>query len=231
MDLAELRHLPLVYVEDLRKPELDEADLHHFERVLRVQPGDPIVLGDGRGGWRPARFGARPEPMGEGGRTDPPARAVTVAFSPVKGERAEWFAQKLTELGVDEIVPVVTERTVVRWEASRAHKQHQRMVAVAREACLQSRRLHLPVVAPTQSLGDFLDARPDAVLADPSGEPVKRSNRTLVVGPEGGFSDAERAAAPAVGLPGNVLRATTAVVVAGAVACGLRDGQLEPGGR
>ena len=231
MDLAELRDRPLVYVDDLDRPVLTEADRHHFERVLRVRPGDAIVLGDGFGGWRPARFGAEPEPTGAGGRIEEPADRVTVAFAPVKGERAEWFAQKLTELGVDEIVPVLTERTVVRWSEDRARKHHERMLAVAREACLQSRRLHLPTIAPATDLPAFLRSRPDAALADPSGSTVPRTQRAIVIGPEGGFTATERSSAPAVALPGHVLRATTAAVVAAAVTCGLRDGRLQPGPR
>jgi 16S rRNA (uracil1498-N3)-methyltransferase len=151
---------------------------------------------------------------------------VTVAFAPVKGERAEWFAQKLTEIGVDRIAPVLSERGVVRWNEERARKQSARMETVAREACLQSRRLHLPTILPASPLDTFLGEHPEAVLADPEGTPIDAKHRTIVVGPEGGFSEAERSGRAEVALPGNVLRATTAAIVAGAIVCGLRDDQL-----
>lgn len=224
--LVELRDRPLVYVDDLERPVIADADRHHFERVLRVRHGDPIVVGDGRGGWRPARFATEPEPTGEGGRIAPPLDLVTVAFAPVKGERAEWFAQKLTEIGVDRIAPVLSERGVVRWNQERAQKQLARMETVTREACLQSRRLHLPAILPVTPLDTFLDQHAEAVLADPGGLPIQAKHRTVVVGPEGGFSETERAGRAAVTLPGNVLRATTAAIVAGAIVCGLRDGQI-----
>ncbi len=226
MDLAELRDLPLVYVDDLARPVLTDADLRHFGRVLRLRAGDPLVLGDGRGGWRPARYGPEPELTGEGGWSPPADPIVTVAFSAVKGERPEWFAQKLTELGVDRIAPVTSARTVVRWDDERAATVRQRMCVVAREACLQSRRLHLPTIEPVTSLEQFLRNDPGAALADPAGDPIRPGQHTLVVGPEGGFTPEELAGVGTVSLPGNVLRATTAAVVAGAVVCGLRSGQL-----
>lgn len=213
---------PLVFVDDLDDPELADDDFHHFSRVLRVAEGDPIVLGDGAGGYRTARFARRPEAVDEIGHAIRPKGEVTIAFSPVKGERAEWFVQKLTELGVDEIVPVFTERNVVRWDAARAAKAYERMITVAREACLQSRRLHLPVVGRPLSLSEFLESRPGAVLADPSGRPMAAGDTTIVIGPEGGFTPAERRMAATIALPGHVLRADTAAVVAGALACDLR---------
>ena len=88
---------PDVFVEDLAAPELDPADRHHLRRVLRVRDGDPLTVGDGRGGWRPARFGEIVEPTGEVVHVPRPAPAVTVAVALVKGERPELVVQKLLE--------------------------------------------------------------------------------------------------------------------------------------
>jgi len=227
-ELTELRDRPLVFVDDLARPVLSDDDQHHFERVLRVGPGDPVTLGDGAGRWRPARFARRPEPTGAIASVAPPPWAVTIAFSPVKGQRAEWFVQKLTELGVDRLLPIVSERTVVRWDEARAAKAHAKMVTVAREACLQARRLVLPIVDPPTTLGDVLGREPAAVLADPGGRPIGVDDRIVIVGPEGGFTDGERHEAATVALPGHVLRAETAAVVAGALACGLRASLVAP---
>lgn len=219
---AGLRHRPLAYVADLERPVLSDGDYRHLDRVLRVGPGDPVTLGDGRGRWREARFGRRPEPVSEIRVAPTEAPAITIAFTPVKGERADWIVQKLTELGVDRIVPVLTTRSVVRWDEQRAARQHERMVRVAREACLQSRRLRRPTVDPLVPIEMFLSAEPDAVLADPGGRPMGHADRVVIVGPEGGFTAEEWAMAPAVRLPGHVLRAETAAMVAGVVACGFR---------
>jgi len=90
-------------------------------------------VSDGAGSWaRMVWMAARGEPpmleplsggSGPGGDgavqfEDPPTPALTVAFAPTKGERPEWVVQKLTELGVDRIVPMISERSVVRWEGN-----------------------------------------------------------------------------------------------------------------
>ena len=112
-ELHDLRHRPLIFVDDLDAPELTDDDLHHFERVLRIGSGTAVAIGDGNGRWRPARFGRRPEPDGDIRHADRPEPTLTVAFTPVKATRPEWVVQKLTELGIDRIVPVITERSVV----------------------------------------------------------------------------------------------------------------------
>lgn len=223
---AELRRRPLVLVDDLAAPRLSPDDAHHFSRVLRLAPGQPVTLADGRGGWCEARFGPEPEPVGPVTVEPAPAPALCVGFVPVKGEGPEWYVQKLTELGIDEIVPLVSERSVVRWDGPRAARAQERMVRAAREACLQCRRLHRPTVAPITDLARFLAERPGAALADPDGEAPGPGVTTLVIGPEGGFSPAELALAPSVALPGHILRAETAAVMAAGVLVGLRSGLL-----
>ncbi len=70
------------------------------------------------------------------------ANRLGVAFVPVKGERPELVVQKLTEIGVDDIYPLApTTRSVVKWDAERADKNHTRLVKVSREASMQSRRV------------------------------------------------------------------------------------------
>ena len=65
---------------------------------------------------------------------------LTVVFAPVKGERPEWVVQKLTELGIDRIVPLRSERSVVRWTGQRGQATVERLRRVAREAAAQCRR-------------------------------------------------------------------------------------------
>lgn len=214
---------PHAFVDDLAAPALTEADRHHFERVVRLRPGDPVTVSDGCGSWRPCRFGPELEPVGDvvaAARAEP---GITVAFALVKGERPEWVTQKLTELGVDTIVPFTAARSVVRWDERKAAANHQRLERVAREASMQSRRCWLPTVAPVASFADVA-ALPGAARADRGGAPLSLATPTLLVGPEGGWTDDERGALPSVGLGVHVLRADTAAVVAGSLLTALRAG-------
>lgn len=220
-----LRSRPLVYVADLDHPELDEDDHHHLARSLRVGPGAPITVADGAGRWRSARFGSRPEPDGPIEETERPVPLLTVGFVPVKGERSETVVQKLTELGIDRIVPVLSERSVVRWDAKRAERNHDRHRRIVREASMQSRRVHLPeVLGLVESLERFEAAHGRFSVAEPGGGTIDATVATIVIGPEGGFAPSEVAGRPAVGLPGGILRAETACYAAATLMASVRSG-------
>lgn len=213
-------------MDDLDHPVLGDDDRHHLERVLRLRAGDVVTVADGRGGWRRCRLGlgGRLDLDGEVAREPPPDPLVTVAFALTKGERPELAVQKLTELGVDRIVPFAASRSVVVWEGERAVHHLARLRRVAREAAVQSRRSRLPEVSDLASLASLLE-EPGAVVADPSGGPPSLAMPTIVVGPEGGFSTEERGLARgSVRLGSNVLRAETAAMVAGALLVALREG-------
>jgi 16S rRNA (uracil1498-N3)-methyltransferase len=219
---------PHVFVDDLDRPELADQDRHHLERVLRLRPGDPLTVSDGRGRWRAVRLGAALEPAGEVIEVPAPEPALTVAFAPVKGERPEWVVQKLTELGIDEIRPFLAARSVVRWEGERAESQATRLRRVAREAAGQCRRSRLPVVHPVVLFTEIVSLD-GAALAVPGGAPPSLARPTIAVGPEGGWDDAERAAGlPDVALGRHVLRAETAAVTAGGLLAALREGLVGP---
>ena len=211
---------------DVERPELAVDDRHHLERVLRLRPGDDVSVADGRGAWRRCTLGPGGvlAPVGEVERQRRPDPAITVAFAITKGERPELAVQKLTELGVDRIVAFPAERSVARWEGERAVRHVERLRRVAREAAVQSRRAWLPEVAPLTDLAAVLEER-GAVMADPGGGPPSLATPTIVVGPEGGFSDRERGLARgAVRLGPHVLRAETAAITAGALLVALRGG-------
>lgn len=211
---------PHVFVDDLERPVLDEADRHHLSRSLRLRPGDALTLSDGLGRWRPARFGPEVEPDGEVAREVAPGPEVVVGFAPVKGSRPEWAVQKLTELGVDAIWLLVADRSVVRWEGERAQHHRERLGRVAREAAMQSRRCTLPALR----TGVAVAAADAGVLAHPGGGPPALG-APILIGPEGGWSNAEVGAASSlVGLGPTVLRAETAAVVAGTLLTALRGG-------
>lgn len=219
---------PFVLVDDLEAPVLADADRHHLERVLRLRAGDLFVLGDGRGAWRPARLGAVVTVTGDLERAPRPRPAVAVGFALVKGDKPEVVVQKLTELGVDRIVPFRADRSVVRWDAERAAKAHTRLVAVARAATMQCHRPWLPAVAPVAELRDLL-AEPGVAIADRAGAALADDHRVVLVGPEGGWTPEERAMAVEAGarcvaVNRHVLRAETAAIAVGVLLTGMRDG-------
>jgi 16S rRNA (uracil1498-N3)-methyltransferase len=218
---------PHVFVTDLDEPVLDERDRHHLARVLRLRDGDALTLSDGKGAWRPARFGDEIEPAGPVERVAEPAPRLCVGFALVKGERPELIVQKLTELGIDRIVPFTAERSVVRWDQERAAHHTERLRRVAREAAMQSHRCWLPDVADLADLAGLVAG--GAVLADRDGGPLPDPLRPVLVGPEGGWTDGERASATGrVALGPHVLRVETAAIAAGALLAAVRAEVVKP---
>jgi 16S rRNA (uracil1498-N3)-methyltransferase len=221
---------PLAYVADLDHPTLDAEDHHHLARVRRVRDGDALVLGDGRGRWRPARMaGQAPEPDGEVVEVPRPEPSVGVGFALVKGTKPELVVQKLTELGVDRIVPFTAARSVVRWDETKAAAAHERLRKVAREAAMQSRQAWLPEVSPVTGFASIA-SEPGAVLAERDGSPLTLARPLVLIGPEGGWDDEERTALDHVAIGTGVLRAETAAIVAGSLLVALRAGLVAPGG-
>lgn len=235
-----------VYVEDLAAPQPSDDDAHHLLHVLRLRAGEVVVAGDGAGSYVPcvirelargsrgrSRTGATSEVLDVigGVRTVAAESSRCVAFAVPKGERAEWTVQKLTEIGIDHIVPLLTDRTVVRLSEDEAVRRAARFRRIVREAGSQSRRLHLPnVAAPTTmaALLTELDVTPGEVaIAEPGGGPVTAAMHTVLVGPEGGWSEPELEEWPVrVGLGTGVLRAETAAIVAGTLLVAARSGLL-----
>jgi 16S rRNA (uracil1498-N3)-methyltransferase len=219
---------PHAFVEDLDRPELSDDDHHHLARVLRTRPGDPVTVSDGRGAWRACRFGAELEVTGEIVRTPPTVPSLAVGFALIKGGRPELVVQKLTELGIDRIVPFVAARSVVRPDAARLDRQAERLAKVAREAAMQCRRSRLPDVGPLRPFAD-LAAEPGVALAERDGRPPDLAAPVMLVGPEGGWTDDERrAVADHVGFGAQVLRAETAALAVAAVLGALRAGLVAP---
>ncbi|MGH9179986.1 MAG: RsmE family RNA methyltransferase [Acidimicrobiales bacterium] len=223
-----------VFVPDLSAPSLGGDDLRHLERVLRLRPGQTVTVSDGDGRWRACRWraGGDLEPAGPAEEEPAPVPTVTIGFALTKGERPDWVVQKLTEVGVDEIVPFRGIRSVVRWDEAKAAVQVERWRRVAREAAMQSRRVRLPHVAEVAGFADVVGRLGAAAgLAVPGGAGPSLERPALLVGPEGGWDQAELdAGPPAVGLGPTVLRAETAAVAAGVVLCGLRSGIIRPAG-
>lgn len=228
----------LVYVDDLTAPRMSEDDAHHIRAVRRLRPGEPVVACDGLGSWRQCRLDGSGglEPDGEVTREAEPLPHLAVAFSLAKQDRTEWAAGKLAELGVDLIVPLICERTVVRPDEGGGRRQ-ARLERIVRESAMQARLVRLPRLLPPAPFGDLMrEHRSGAyALAEPGAAPLTLATPLVLVGPEGGWSEREREqarkeGAPFVGLASSVLRVETAAVAAGVVLAALRAGLVAPAG-
>lgn len=178
----------------------------HLTRVLRLAPGAPFVVFDGRGGEYAAELLAvGREVRARLGRHDPVEResplAITLLQGVARGERMDLIVQKATELGVTRIVPVLTERSVVKLDDRQRERKREHWQAVAVSACEQCGRNRVPDVASPARLADALDALPAGtarclLAADAAAPltivPAANGGIVLLIGPEGGLADDER---------------------------------------
>jgi 16S rRNA (uracil1498-N3)-methyltransferase len=210
-----------VVVDDVGSPKLSPDALHHLGRVLRLRRGEAVTVTDGAGRWRCTEFtGDGVEPAGEVVTELPPDPPLTIAVAPPKGDRLEWLVGKCTEVGIDRIVLIDAEHSVVRWPDERAVRQLDRLRRVAAEAASQSRRVWLPQLAGPAPAAQVL---PECAAAEPGGRPLRGDDTAVAVGPEGGWSPNELEVAGAeVSLGPNVLRVETAAVAAAALMVNLR---------
>jgi len=236
-----------VFVADLEAPELDQDDSHHLTRVLRLRDGAAIGLSDGAGGWRLGRLklgsghspgagsgsGVRPagvEPDGPITMDPAPEPALSLAVALPKGDRADWAVQKLTELGVDEIIVLDAARSVVRWDGDRASRGTARLNRIIRQAAMQARLTRLPRLSGPRTVAQLAAAggAQTCAAAEPGAARAPDLAHPLVlIGPEGGWADGELPAGVArVGLGPTVLRTETAAVAAATVLGLLRAGLL-----
>jgi 16S rRNA (uracil1498-N3)-methyltransferase len=198
---------------------LDDEVERHLNTVLRLRNGESVSVTDGDGRWCLAvvvRSGAmvRLEPSSEVFTEATPQRSVTIAAAIPKGDRLDWMVQKVTELGVDRLVLVNADRSVVRWKPDRVDRQLVRLHRIADEALRQSRRVtRLAIDMPRPAL----EVLSGFVIAEPGGRSLVVADTAVAVGPEGGWSDAELAAAKdRVDLGSTILRTETAAVAVAA---------------
>lgn len=204
-------------------------------RVLRMREGERVVLfcGDGMeceavltqvGSSVVAEVRERRRPEVELGCH------LHVAVAVLKGEKLDWVVQKLTELGAGRISFLTTGRTVVEAGSERWSRRSERYARIAREAVEQCGRVRLPEIGEPASLEAVLRGPEERklFLAPGAEQPLARAvgpetrSVLLLIGPEGGFTDAElrtavEAGAEAVSLGRRILRAETAALAAAAV--------------
>jgi 16S rRNA (uracil1498-N3)-methyltransferase len=213
---------------------LDSAQAHYLKTVLRLAPGAVVALFNGRDGEWLGRVDGFGKGTGsvtllEQRRPQEPEPDLWLVFAPIKRARIDFLAEKATELGVSELRPVYTGRTVV------GRINLARLRANAIEAAEQTERLTVPELREPENLAALLahwPAERRLLLCDESGAaaPIAQvlqeaaSGRwAVLVGPEGGFAETELDALRklpfvcSVGLGPRVLRADTAALAALAV--------------
>jgi 16S rRNA (uracil1498-N3)-methyltransferase len=228
--------LPYFYVpvfnEDQPEIFLDEDNSRHIVQVLRMQPGEPLQLTDGKGNLLTAivldnhkkKCRVKVHSATHVAATRP---HVAIAISPLKNvSRFEWFLEKATEIGVSEIIPLLCTRT------ERQHLRADRLHHILVSALLQSQQTWLPVLRPLTAFPQLLAGRDYARrliawLGEPQHAVFPRpdTRSTLIlIGPEGDFTQEEAASALdqqyiPVTLGKNRLRSETAGVVAATLLC------------
>jgi 16S rRNA (uracil1498-N3)-methyltransferase len=196
-------------------------------RVLRVRIGETVWLGDGRGRTATATITAVQKQLvgielGEIAQEPPLHPALTLAFAVPRPSRADWLVEHATEVGVQSLQPLWTERS--RPQGLRADRWRK----VAAAAAGQCARAWLPEVHEPIELTKLLERPPEGVrlLADTDGSPIEFAGdavaAVLLIGPEGGFSPQEREAAAAAGFAtvkfgAHILRTETAALVGAAI--------------
>jgi 16S rRNA (uracil1498-N3)-methyltransferase len=222
--------------EQVREPyvTIKGDDLRHIRTVLRKQPGDLLALLDGRGTEYIVRIATMERTeidteIVEQRKRELPTVRVTLGQGLPKFDKMDFIVQKATELGVSTLVPLITERTIVKIKDE--EKRIARWQKIAHEAAMQSDRPVLPLIQSVTSFRDLmmtLEPGPLPLLLFPWEEgtiPIKHvlrqtpnaQNIVVLIGPEGGFSPAEADLAKQKGfqhvsLGPNILRTETAAV-------------------
>ena len=214
--------------------ELPPEACHYLLRVLRYRSGSPLALFNGSGGEYEARIERieRNAVFLHVGEFRPVNResglTLTLAQGLSRGERMDYTIQKAVELGVHAIQPLQTERAVVRLESKRAERRLAHWQSVAIHACEQCGRDCIPSISPLRGYSEWLEDQAETetkLRMDPLGpsdlsdQSYDRGGITLLVGPEGGLSDAENVLADKAGYVGfrlgpRILRTETAAVAA-----------------
>lgn len=230
--MARRLHTPKLFVGQI---PLDPAQARHAREVLRLKDGDQVELFDDAGTVAagtllfigPKELAARVE------RLDPPKSSaglrLTVASAVPKGERADWMVEKLSELGVFAFIPLSTERSVVKPEGK---NKLERWARIATESAKQSRRAGVMRVDELRPLADVVgEQRPALYLSTgPQAEPIQNAlsgngdldELTLLIGPEGGWTEPEiqlfaTSEIRGVKLTSTILRIETAAIAAAAI--------------
>ena len=227
------------FVDEIRsgRAQIRGEDAHHLTRVLRVEAGQQYEISDNNNVYLAEVEAARKDLVSFSiiakiASPEMPVRIVVIAAL-IKFDRFEMLVEKVTELGVDAVVPFVAERTEKGLDRA-AGKRLARWRKIAREASEQSRRARMPEIREPVPFEEAIRVEAGLRLAldeQPGVRPIRtaipagrepRASVALLAGPEGGWTDRERIAFTEAGwspasLGATVLRAETAMIAAVAV--------------
>ncbi len=228
--------IPRVYVnqplESGQTTILTDSAAHYITRVLRMGEGRPLILFNGQGGEHHGyileadkkNVRIQLETFIAEDRQSPLHIELAIGLS--RGERWDFVLQKATELGVNRIVPLITERTEVKLKGDRLEKKHQHWQQIGISACEQSQRNRLPDLEQLTNFQQYVNEAKGAAKfvlhhRDSLGlsEAHAPGSVSLLIGPEGGLSEEEISIAQSAGfqpltLGPRVLRTETAPIVA-----------------
>lgn len=213
---------------------LPEDASRHVARALRMQPGDALVVFNGRGGEYNATINSVEKKtvhlaiQKHCNFERESSLQVHLGIALSRGERFDWVVQKATELGVYAISPLLTEHTGVKLTGERAQKKARHWQQIAISACEQCGRNQLPLISSIENLDHWLSStsaqhkfvlHPQEQTTPAIADTKEVQSVALLVGPEGGLSEAEIDASTAAGymplqLGPRVLRTETAPVAA-----------------
>ena len=221
--------IPRLYADNFShatgEVSLSERNHHYLSRVLRAKPGQIIRLFDGCGRTGEATVKAISkrettiELLTISGSPDR-RLPVTLGLALIKSDRFDWALQKATELGVSAIQPIITQFTDSPPKADRLEKKWSHWQEILVNACEQSENNWLPALREPRQLHE-LELPEQTIIAHPATDSVKINpdhDALLLVGPEGGFSDAEldvlqKKQVKPMSLGPRILRTETAAIV------------------
>jgi len=215
----------------------DTSDIRHIKLVLRLKEGDEIVACDETGTqYHAAVVSVAPDKVIASIRKRYPYQPVhnidlTVACALAKNAKMDDIIDKLTQLGVSRVIPLITERVIVQWDTKKCAAHLQRWKTIAIAASKQSQRRRISLIDPVTTFADAVSRAPDynlALIPNLEGERaalsdiiIERRPRTMLIliGPEGDFTPSEIALARSHGcvpvtLGHNTLRVDTAAIAA-----------------
>lgn len=217
------------YIVNNRELILDKSDINHIINVMRMKVGNKfqIVYNEKLYTCTIKNIEKRNveyEIIDTEELKDKKKYKVILACSIIKEQKMDYLIQKATELGVDEIIPLITERTIVKVDSKKDNKIN-RWTKIAKEATEQSHRIKMPTIHNIITLKELINVRGNAKIVCNTNEMSKNIKKVLqdnkksdtmiiVVGPEGGFSEKELTFLTendfiSVSLGNNVLRAET----------------------
>ena len=208
---------------------LEGPEAHHLARVLRKPVGECIEIFDGTGRFALAEITAISKKAVDlkilnTAESPPPMGEVILATAVPKGDRYRFLVEKAVELGVDRLVPLITERSVVKPGEGKREKMEQAVIEASKQ-CGRNRLMEVADPVPWAAfLREYCEQKTSSniFLAHPGGESLADvfpspfpERAVFLVGPEGGFTEEETAEAAAagailVGLGANILRIETA---------------------